>query len=150
MGNIDSDHGDIRLSILGGYNGRNFFSNLILNGQIYFLANQQIGIAQGGFRVVTVICRNELYPFGICGALQTRCHLPRELIVIPERGISETVEPVPERPKACSIEVSTDLFNHAASFKRIEQAKSFGLRQSAPRLNLLKRQSFTGRAKCGE
>src|ERR1700733_6923641 len=72
MRNIDSDHRNIRLSILGGANGCNFFPNLIFNGQVYLFANKPVSISQSGFRVVTVVCRNDFYPLGVRSTTQTR------------------------------------------------------------------------------
>jgi len=46
------------------------------------------------------------------------------LIVVSERGISKTIELVPEKPNTFSVKVSTDLFDHTASLEAIEQAKS--------------------------
>ena len=70
MRNLDGDHRDVRVAVLGGDDRRDLLVGLELDDQIDALAHEHVGVALRNLRVVAVVDRDQLHAFRRRGTLQ--------------------------------------------------------------------------------
>ena len=144
MRHLDRDQRDVRFAILRGHDRGDVLVGLELDDQVDLLAHQDVGVPLGDLRVVAVVDANQLDALSRGGALEPGRDFLGELVVGALRGVTEPMEPLPQRPDIRSVEVFTHLLDHPAALERVEQPERHALGEPAPRRDLAERQRLAG------